>query len=105
MRSGLAVIVAATVLLAPTASGAPAAPGQVSSWRPDVSAARRYAAHRRGRIAFDVIDAGGRERGLHPRRTFPMASTFKVMLLAAYLRRPSVAHRRSITSIAGCSCR
>ncbi len=59
-----------------------------------MSAARRFADHRRGRIAFDVIDTHGVERGLHPTRTFPMASTFKVMLLAAYLRRPSVAHRR-----------
>src|SRR3954452_12164640 len=67
---------------------------QASNWTPDIAAARRYARQRRGRIAFDVIDPQGRERGLHPRRTFPMASTFKVMLLAAYLRRPSVAHRR-----------
>jgi beta-lactamase family protein len=36
----------------------------------------------------------GRERGLHAARTFPMASTLKVMLMAAYLRRPSVADRR-----------
>lgn len=61
---------------------------------PDVAAARRYTRHRRGRIAFDVIDPLGDERGWHAVRTFPMASTFKVMLLASYLRRPSVAHRR-----------
>jgi hypothetical protein len=66
---------------------------QPASWAPDVQAARHYVRQRRGRIAFDIIDAQGRERGLHPRRTFPMASTLKVMLLAAYLRRPSVAHR------------
>lgn len=59
-----------------------------------MTAASRYVRHRRGRISFDVIDPQGRERGLRPTRTFPMASTFKVMLLAAYLRRPSVAHRR-----------
>jgi hypothetical protein len=73
----------------------PGQPGQATAaWAPHIASARRYAAHRRGRIGFDVIDAAGRERGLHPRRTFPMASTFKVMLLATYLRRPSVAHRR-----------
>jgi hypothetical protein len=66
----------------------------VRNWTPDIGAARRYAARRHGRIAFDVLDSAGRERGLHPTRTFPMASTFKVMLLATYLRRPSVAHRR-----------
>jgi beta-lactamase class A len=67
---------------------------QASSWAPDVQAARHYARHRRGRIAFDLIDQQGRERGLHPARTFPMASTFKVMLLAAYLNRSSVRHRK-----------
>jgi beta-lactamase class A len=40
-----------------------------------------------------VIDAAGRERGLRASSGFPMASVFKVMLLAAYLDRPSVAHR------------
>jgi hypothetical protein len=69
------------------------AASQPATWRPDVRAARRYVSHRRGRISFDVIDPQGRERGLRPARTFPMASTFKVMLLAAYLRRPSVRHR------------
>jgi hypothetical protein len=67
---------------------------RAASWAPDVAAARSYAKHRRGRISFDIIDARGRERGLRPARTFPMASVFKVMLLATYLRQPSVAHRR-----------
>jgi beta-lactamase class A len=97
----LFILVGAIAISATGARSAPARPvraapgsGPVSSWRPDISAARRYANHRRGRIAFDVIDAAGRERGVHPTRSFPMASVFKVMLLATYLRRPSVAHRR-----------
>src|SRR5690349_16057514 len=68
--------------------------GSVSGWKPNVASARRYARGRSGRIDFDVIDPQGREYGYHPTRTSPMASTFKVMLLATYLRRPSVAHRR-----------
>jgi hypothetical protein len=59
-----------------------------------VGAAKRFAQHRRGDVWFDVIDPRGRERGFHATRTAPMASVVKVMLLATYLRRPSVAHRR-----------
>jgi beta-lactamase class A len=60
---------------------------------PGIAPARRYANRRRGRIAFEVIDPEGREAGLHPGWSFPMASVFKVMLLATYLDRPRVAHR------------
>jgi hypothetical protein len=45
-------------------------------------------------VSFSIIGLDGRHRGFHARRSAPMASVFKVMLLAAYLRRPSVAHRR-----------
>jgi hypothetical protein len=57
-----------------------------SGWRPDVAAARRYARHRSGDIAFAVIDQRGREYDYRAARTAPAASVFKVMLLASFLR-------------------
>jgi hypothetical protein len=62
-------------------------------WIPDISRAKRYAAHRTGAVSFAVIDWWGRIRGLHKSRTAPSASVVKVMLLVAYLRRPSVRNR------------
>jgi len=56
-------------------------------WHPDVSAARHYAQGRAGEIGFAVIDQRGRFRGYRVRETAPMASTFKVMLLVALLRK------------------
>ncbi|MGN6255771.1 MAG: serine hydrolase [Solirubrobacterales bacterium] len=64
-------------------------PGSAAAapWHPNISAARRYAQQRAGRVAFAVIDQRGRFRGYHVRETAPMASTFKVMLLAGLLRK------------------
>lgn len=56
-------------------------------WRPDIVAARAYAQGRAGEVAFATIDQRGRFRGYRVRDTAPMASTFKVMLLAALLRK------------------
>lgn len=70
------------VLLFP--AGAGAAPRH---WHPHIAAARRYARGRAGRVAFAVIDQRGDFRGYHVRETAPMASTFKVMLLAGLLRK------------------
>jgi len=56
-------------------------------WHPDIAAARRYAQHRAGDVAFATIDQRGRFRGYRVRSTAPMASTFKVMLLASLLRK------------------
>ncbi len=55
-------------------------------WRPNIAAARRYAHHRQGEIAFAVIDQRGRFYGYHAASTAPAASVFKVMLLASFLR-------------------
>lgn len=55
-------------------------------WHPDMRAARRYARHREGDIAFAVIDQGGRFYGYRAATTAPAASVFKVMLLASFLR-------------------
>jgi hypothetical protein len=51
-----------------------------------VRAARRYARHREGDIAFAVIDQRGRFYGYRAGTTAPAASVFKVMLLASFLR-------------------
>lgn len=44
-------------------------------------------------MRFAVVDPSGNRYDFHGSRTAPMASTVKVMLLAAYLRRPSVRDR------------
>jgi len=64
--------------------GASAAP---KPWHPHIAAARRYARRRAGEVAFATIDQRGQFRGYHVRETAPMASTFKVMLLAGLLRK------------------
>jgi hypothetical protein len=77
------ILVAASVLAVP----AMAAGGAAShSWHPDMRAARRYAHHRQGDIAFAVIDQRGRFYGYRAATTAPAASVFKVMLLASFLR-------------------
>jgi len=65
---------------------APAA-AEAKPWQPDVAAARHYAQRRAGEVAFAVIDQRGRFRGYRVRDTAPAASVFKVMLLAALLRK------------------
>jgi len=48
-----------------------------------VAAARAYAAHRRGRVAFAVVDSHGRMRGRNSSRTYASASVIKAMLLCS----------------------
>ena len=62
-------------------------------WKPKVGLARRYAERRQGSISFAIKDAPDRFFGYHVRRVVPAASVFKVMILAAYLRRTSVRDR------------
>jgi len=76
-----------------------AAPAQAkrverAAWHPDVRAARRYARHRDGIIAF-AVDERGQLRGMAMRSTAPAASVFKVMLLVAYLR---MCHDRELSA-------
>jgi hypothetical protein len=80
-RPSLVLLALLLLLLAPVAEA------KERPWHPHVAAARRYAQHRAGEVAFAVIDQRGDFRGYQVRETAPMASTFKVMLLAALLRK------------------
>ena len=64
-----------------------------AAWQPDVRAAKSYARHRAGQISFAVKGLDGRLKVFNRHDTAPAASVFKVMLLATYLRQPSVRHR------------
>lgn len=68
--------------------------GGTGFWEPDLEAARRYVRERPGDVSFAIVGSGFRLRGLRLARTAPAASTIKAMLLAAYLRQPSVRNRR-----------
>jgi Beta-lactamase enzyme family len=74
------------------ASVGPAAKPRLA-WRAHFGLANRYLRHRAGEISYGVVGPNGYYHGHHGARTAPMASTFKVMLLATYLRRPAVRHR------------
>lgn len=63
------------------------------AWEPDIRAARDYADSRAGQIGFAVFDMKGRLHHSGGGGRAPMASTFKVMLMVAYLRQRSVEDR------------
>ncbi|HEY5333845.1 MAG TPA: hypothetical protein VIJ21_09885, partial [Solirubrobacterales bacterium] len=83
---GSLLLLSLACLQAAFASTAPAASPRPTNWRPDVAAARSYARHRLGEVAFAVIDQRGREYDYRAASTAPAASVFKVMLLASFLR-------------------
>jgi beta-lactamase class A len=86
-------ITLATIALVWAATAPSAAAGAPASWPERVAAAERYAQARQGTVSFAVIDESGHlyGRGLSVRS--PSMSLLKVMLMAAYLRRPSIAGR------------
>jgi len=69
-------------------------PDKAKRWKPRVRKARRYARSRVGRVTFSAVDMKGRRSAFDGSHSVPMASTFKVMLMVAYLRQPSVANRK-----------
>lgn len=62
---------------------------EAKSWSPDARPAKEYAQSRTGEVAFSVFDMRGRQREFKGYSSAPMASTIKVMLMVAYLRRAS----------------
>jgi len=64
-----------------------------SAWPPDVRSAKAYAATRAGTVSFTVIGPEGNAFGWRGDRAVALASTIKVMFMAAYLRMPSVRDR------------
>src|SRR5688500_6109239 len=90
MRRALALsVTAAVVLLAPpvTANERVITHQEAKSWSPDARPAKEYAQARAGHASFSVFDMRGRQREFGGSGQAYMASTYKVMLLAAYLRR------------------
>jgi beta-lactamase class A len=83
---------AATTLLLSIALAAPATAEPPRGWRPDVAAARAWAAQRTGDVSFAVRTErrGWSWRAAAPYRS---ASVVKAMLLVAYLRRADVRGR------------
>ena len=61
-------------------------------------AARDYASSRAGEVSFAVLDLADRTHARGGGKTAAMASTFKVMLMVAYLRQDSVEGRRLTSS-------
>ena len=89
------LVVAAAVLAAALGAGAePAA--SATCWDARVARADAYARARGGRVAFAVIDQGGRLRHRDGSAAFRTASLLKPLLLASYLRRSDV-RRRPLT--------
>jgi hypothetical protein len=60
---------------------------EARKWKPDIAAAKQYADGRAGHIGFAVLDMRGRLHHEGGGGRAAMASTFKVMLMVAYLRR------------------
>jgi hypothetical protein len=87
----LALLAATVAAPAPAAAQDAAAPAALD-WRPDVDAARSYAATRRGTISF-AVRTGGRLYGHRTTRGVPAASVMKAMFMVAYLNHPSVRDR------------
>jgi hypothetical protein len=96
MRSGKALIFIALVAggaVAPPLAHAGISAEEARQWHPDAEAAERYAKSRSTDVSFAIYDMRNRLSAHEGSRSYIMASTFKVMLLAAYLRQDSVEDR------------
>jgi len=82
-----ALAFAAPVYASPEATGRTVTPAEASGWSPDGRPARQYAKTRAGDVSFSVFDMRGRQRDFGGSNQVYMASTFKVMLMTAYLRK------------------
>ncbi|MDQ3759756.1 MAG: class A beta-lactamase-related serine hydrolase [Actinomycetota bacterium] len=68
----------------PTEAGI--SPNEAKAWHPDLAAAARFAESRSTDVSFAIYDMRDRLSAHEGERDYIMASTFKVMLLVAYLR-------------------
>lgn len=84
-------VAAVLVVLAAVALVSPAA--EAKRWRPDLEAARKYAATRAGTISFAVRTSRRLYRS-DAYRVYPSASVVKAMLMVAYLNHPAVRGRK-----------
>jgi beta-lactamase class A len=69
------------------------APTRAATWRQRVRSAISYTQTRSGSVSFAVVDQRRRFHGYRAATGVPAASVLKVMLMAAYLRRPAVKDR------------
>ena len=88
----LLTVALAGLALAPGAR-AGISPEEARQWHPDSEAAERFAKSRSTQVSFAIYDMRDRLSAFEGSRSYIMASTFKVMLLAAYLRQDSVEDR------------
>ena len=91
-HAALTALAAAVFLVLGAAPGARAgiSTEEARQWRPGAEAAERYAKSRSTDVSFAIYDMRNRPSSYEGSRGYIMASTFKVMLLAAYLRQDSV---------------
>jgi len=92
------VLTTASLLLIAVCTASPGAnagisPEEARQWHPGAKAAERYAKSRSTDVSFAIYDMRDRLSAHEGSRSYIMASTFKVMLLAAYLRQDSVESR------------
>jgi hypothetical protein len=90
--TGLAAALA-VIASVPSGAGAGISPQEARQWHPDTAAATRYAKSRSTDVSFAIYDMRDRLSAHEGSRAYIMASTFKVMLLVAYLRQDSVEGR------------
>jgi len=88
-------LVVAVTVLAVLATASPIdAGGPEPGWEPSMRRAIRWGSQRVGLLRVAVVDEAGRLHRHNGSTRVVMASVLKVMLMVAYLRQPSVRHRR-----------
>ena len=92
MLTAVATALAIAVVLS-TSAEAGISPEEARKWHPGAAAAERYAKSRSTEVSFAIYDMRDRLSAYEGSQSYVMASTFKVMLLAAYLRQGSVENR------------